>query len=196
MNNWQDKKTVKLGNIGEQLVHDYLAKKGFIVYEPTTDGAHPGDRFVATPDKKTVFMAEIKTKQARRLFPDTGFDLRHFNDYMHVSFKYNMRVFSAFVDSDVGAIYGNWLDELSKECMGANYPRWWNGPRAPDSQIINLQQAKWPKHIHYKNCKLILFPLHKMLRIASIGDTKIHQLEDMSQRNEKYQLDGADNATH
>lgn len=28
--NWQAKKTVKLGNLGEQIVDDYLAQKGVI----------------------------------------------------------------------------------------------------------------------------------------------------------------------
>ena len=41
---WQDKIQVKKGNIGEKIVRNYLEKKGFIVYEPKTNGSHPFDK--------------------------------------------------------------------------------------------------------------------------------------------------------
>ncbi|KKK51699.1 hypothetical protein LCGC14_3112330, partial [marine sediment metagenome] len=122
--NWQDKKTVKLGNAGERIVHKYLENKGFVVYEPVTDKAHPCDRFVASPDKEKVFLVEIKTKPARVHYPDTGFDKRHYDEYMAMSKRYRMRVFMAFVDSDKGKIYGNWLGDLNiaRVVKGRRYP--------------------------------------------------------------------------
>ena len=38
--NWNNKITVKKGNIGEQIIRNFFEKKGWIIYKPITNKAH------------------------------------------------------------------------------------------------------------------------------------------------------------
>lgn len=106
--NWNDRIQVQKGNLGEELVEQYLAKKGFVVYRPIT-GPHPFDRLCASADKRRIFVAEIKTKPRRKYYPDTGFNQRHNQDYLRIAMQHSMDVFVYFVDEVVGKIYGGEL---------------------------------------------------------------------------------------
>ena len=90
--NWNNKTSVKKGTIGENLTKQYLKNSGYIIYSPETGGPHPFDTLIVTPDKKNIGVAEIKTKAKRMLYPDTGIDIRHYNDYLNVQNKYNIEV--------------------------------------------------------------------------------------------------------
>jgi hypothetical protein len=111
---WQSLTTVKKGNIGEKLVDQWLTSKGYIPYSPIATGAHPFDRLVASRDKKTIFIADSKTKAKRKYYPDTGIDIRHYKEYMHIQQKHNIHVFIFFVDEESMLIYGNFLARLDK----------------------------------------------------------------------------------
>lgn len=69
---------------------------------------------MATSDKKTVFIADTKTKAMRTYYPDTGIDIRHYDDYMNICTTHSMHIFLFFVDELAKQIYGNWLFELDK----------------------------------------------------------------------------------
>lgn len=111
---WNDRTTVKKGTAGESLVQKFLESKGLVVYRSVTDGAHVFDNLVMK-NKEEIFIAEVKTKPARSFYPDTGFNLKHFNEYKAISEKHKLRVFIFFVDEDAGKIYGNYLHILEKE---------------------------------------------------------------------------------
>jgi len=123
-NSWQNKIEVKRGNIGEKLVKEYLEDKGYILYIPVTEGPHPFDQLVVSPNKD-LFICEVKTKPARIKYPDTGVDIRSYNTYKNKSETYNLPVLLCFVDDFNGSMYGNWLHILDKP--HGNYPLRYKG---------------------------------------------------------------------
>ena len=73
-------KALVKGKIGEDIVRRYLEEKGYVVYKPVTEGAHAFD-ILAVKDKKTVIIADVKTKARRNYFPDTGINYKHYVEY-------------------------------------------------------------------------------------------------------------------
>lgn len=180
MKAWEDRQEVKLGNLGELLYDEHLRREGNVVVYKPTGGPHPFDRLCATTDKSTVFVGEVKTKPARRLFPDTGLNLSQYEDYTRVRDRHNLRVFLAFVDHDRQQIYGNWLDELEKT-------------RIVRHEWIDDRGRKWSKNRRYplrqpnsKGVMEIYFPLEAMDDISDLTDEAVARLASLSQRSEKY----------
>ena len=156
--NWQDKPQVKMGNIGERAVMDYLLSKGHVPYTPVQEaGAHPFDFLCATKDKSSIYVAEVKTKPARLYFPDTGFNLQSWRGYRGIRDKYKMEVFCFFVDSARKSIYGNKLSVLE-------LPR---------------QITHGGKTICYplQDRGIIYFPLEAMVTIATLTDAECREIE-------------------
>ncbi len=118
---WNERTNVKKGNVGEQIVFNYLRNKDYVVYRPVTDGAHPFDNLCVSRDKKTIFIAEIKTKEARQYYPDTGIDIKNYNEYKFIQNKYNLQIFLFFVDAANLKIYGNFLDRLETQKVEGKY---------------------------------------------------------------------------
>lgn len=168
MSDWNSKVTVQKGNVGESVVDNYLISQGFIPYRPGSGGAHPFDRLVASRDKKTIYIADTKSKPARKYYPDTGIDVRHYQEYKYVQDKYSIDVFLFFVDEDRGTIYGNTLSELDKPRHEYN----WN-----KGCIINYPLVQGG--IRY-------FPLSAMNQIGKIPDNEINALRNLSTRNQSY----------
>lgn len=168
--NWADFRSVQKGNIGERLVDEYLTSQGFIPYSPTAEGAHPFDRLVASPDKKTVFIVDAKTKPARTYYPDTGIDVRHHADYMNIRAKYGMDVFLYFVDEDRGTIYGNYLHILDE----------------PHTVYHQGKKLEYPMEAPGATGTIRYFPLEKMLHIANIPAQEVEALRALSDRNPGY----------
>jgi len=115
IDSWQSKTTVKKGNIGEKIVRGYLENKGYVIYKPITSGGHPFDNLCASRDKKKIFIVEVKTKEARKYYPDTGIDIKSYNEYKYIQDKYNLKVFLFFVDATNRKIYGNIMEYLEIE---------------------------------------------------------------------------------
>lgn len=164
--NFQDLKTVKLGNAGEKIVDEYLRGKGVIPYAPISDGAHPFDRLCAY-GKRRVFIAEAKTKPKRKLYPDTGIDVRHYNEYKFIEEKHNLDVWLFFVDSDEQRVYGNKLSELDKDTKIRH-----RGKMIP----YPLEQGG-----------IVYFPIQNTKHIANISNTELADLKKHSSRSEKYE---------
>ena len=120
---WEHKTSVKKGNIGERIVRQYLESKGLVVYQPVTERAHAFD-MLAIKDKKQVVIAEIKSKALMNKWKATGFEQRHYQEYINIQKRHGIPVFVFFVDEHMGKIYGNTLDELDKEMIreGAKFP--------------------------------------------------------------------------
>jgi hypothetical protein len=127
--NWNERINVKKGNIGEQIVFDYLYNIGYVIYRPVTGGAHPFDNLCVSRDKKDIFIAEVKTKEARQYYPDTGINIKNYNEYKFIQNKYNLHVFLFFVDADNLKVYGNFIAclEAKKVSGKCSYPLKQNG---------------------------------------------------------------------
>lgn len=164
---WQNLPAVKKGNIGEQLVNAYLIEKGFIPYSPDASGVHPFDRLVASKDKRTIFIADSKAKPARTFYPDTGINIKHYEDYKFIQDKYNIDVFLFFVDEDKQEIYGNFLRHLDEPVEIHDSGR-----------ILNYPLEH--KGIRY-------FPLEKMLHVARITEEEASAMRQFSKRNKAYE---------
>ena len=154
-NSWQDKPQVKRGDIGERIVSDYLESNGYIIYEPITNKAHPFDKLVANPDKKELFIVEVKTKPGRIKYPDTGIDTRAYNTYKTIINTYGLNILLIFVDDFNGSIYGNWITELDKQFE--NYPKvekniiYWHQKQMIMFKQLSNEECKEIRNYHTGN---------------------------------------------
>lgn len=157
--NWQDKASVKKGNIGEGIIRQFLEEKGYIVYEPVTRGPHGFDK-LAVRNKKDVLIAECKTKAKRTYYDDTGIDLRHYKEYKYVYEKHQIDVFLFFVDEHLAEVYGHFLRVLEKP--NGSYPLIQNN--------------------------IIYFPMANMCRnICKLTPEQVESLKVYSKRNYSYE---------
>ena len=168
MSDWSGKVTVQKGDIGEAVVDSYLISKGFIPYRPVAGGAHPFDRLVASRDKRTIFIADTKSKPARTYYPDTGIDVRHYEQYKYIQDKYSIDVFIFFVDEDSGTIYGNMLTKLDEPKREFNFKT---------GKVVSYPLIQGG--IRY-------FPLSTMEQIGRIPEDELRQLRKLSTRNKAY----------
>ena len=121
---WHDKREVKKGEYGEELVRRILERNGFKVYQAVTDGSHLID-FIVERDKNLIFAVEVKTKSMMKKYAETGINYDHYKEYRDFSIKARMPVLLAFVDSSKKAIYGNFLSVLDEPRIqaGIQYPK-------------------------------------------------------------------------
>lgn len=165
--NWQDKIEVKKGNAGEKEVRKFLAEKGLIIYEPVTNIAHGFDKLISK-GKQQFVIVEVKTKPKRIYYPDTGFNIKHYNEYKFISVKHNLPVFIFFVDEILKEIYGNYLHELEiKKQIN------WHG------KII-----EYPK----EEGGIIFFYQPAMRKISVLNDELADEINSMSTRKYIYPL--------
>lgn len=168
---WQDRTSVRKGTIGEQIVHAHLEKNGYIVYSPSTEGAHAFDR-LAVRNKKDIIIAECKTKARRNYFPDTGIDCRHYDEYKYIENLHNIPVYIFFVDEMVKKVYGNELSILEE-------------PRKV-KYVLNGTQRE--KHYPLVQGGIIYFPIVAMEDIATLSASDCSKLISVSTRSYDYSL--------
>lgn len=166
MSSWDDKLTVRKGALGESLVRKFLEEAGYIVYEPKTEGAHAFDKLCVSRDKKVLFIVEVKTKPHRLKYPDTGIDIRHYQEYLHIQEKYGVDVLIFFVDEFKKQIYANKLKELDRERTV------WHDGRRLD---YPLEQGG----IRY-------YPLEAMKKVCDLNAGQAAQIEGLSSRSYNY----------
>ena len=110
---WSDKIQVKKGDLGEEIIKNYLESKGWIVYKPITDKAHYFDMF-CTKNKNKVIALDVKTKARLNKYEATGIDIRHYNDYKRASEDIGIDFYLFFVDDKNGMVHCQELKKLPK----------------------------------------------------------------------------------
>lgn len=165
---WGDKTTVKKGDIGEEIVDNYLRKRGYIPYAPNFDGAHPFDRLCASRDKKTIFVADAKAKAKRKHYPDTGIDIKHYKEYKFLSDKYKIDVYLFFVDEENKAVYGNMLRVLEHDMNVIHYSK----------------KLKYP----IRSNGIIYFPMASMKTLAELTDEQCAELKKYTTKKDAYKI--------
>jgi Holliday junction resolvase len=162
---WNSKIEVKKGNRGEQIVYEFLKKKGWIVYKAVTDGSHCFDFFFFI-DRRELRVIEVKTKAKRNKYPDTGFALKHYEEYKRIMERHNLEIYIVFVDEGSGDIYGNFLRKLEE----------------PKVLFINNKQMIYPNVCF----DTIYFPVENMVTIAKLNEQDVDYLKTYSKRSYEY----------
>lgn len=163
---WETRSQVKKGNIGEDIVREFLEKRGCVCYKAKTEGPHVFD-FLASKGKSEIFIAEIKTKaRLNRQPPQTGFNTKHLSEYRAISKKHNLDVFVFFVDEHPAEkrVYGAKLVELERERI--------------------ISGVKFPNTIC--NGSITVFPLAAMIPIKRLEDHQVSALNQLSTRSYQY----------
>lgn len=111
---WADKKEVKKGDVGEDYVDEHMIDRGYIRYipDPDIDASHPIDRLYMKNDITDVLFLDVKTKEARIFYPDTGINIKACNKYKSIFMNTGIDVYLAFVDATAEKVYGNKLSHL------------------------------------------------------------------------------------
>jgi len=168
-----DTNMYRRGQIGEEIVDNYIINSGkFIPFAPMVeDKAHPFDRILASVDKKSLMIAEVKTIDARDYYPDTGISISNFREYLNIENKYNLEVWIFFVDSKLGKIYGNTLSKLRNETK-VNYK----------GKVLEYPMKS--KNFTANGGEIIYFPLENMVDIKKLNDIDIQRIKN--QHNKEY----------
>ena len=158
---------MKKGDIGEEIVKAHLESKGWVVYQPVTDGAHCFD-ILCIKQKKTAIAIDVKAKARMNKWPATGINQNHFEEYKAFSDKHNMPFWLIFVDEGQKTIYGNCLDTLEKPSV--------------------VEGKEYPFVMQTRSASVRLWPLASMIHIAQLGDADQEKLSSFSQRNYQYEV--------
>tara|TARA_R100001440_G_scaffold3710_1_gene8780 strand:+ start:811 stop:1281 length:471 start_codon:yes stop_codon:yes gene_type:complete len=110
--NWQEKKEVKKGDLGQEIVVKILEEEGLqVMTHKKTSGAHWFD-IIAARKKEEIFCIDVKTKSRLNKWKAQGIDIKHYKDYMNVIKKYNIQFWLFFVDDKNGDIHAANLKTL------------------------------------------------------------------------------------
>jgi len=175
VNNWENKTTVIKGGFAEDIVAEYLLKKGLVPYKPHFNGAHPFDFLCATSNKKNMVIVDSKAKAAMNYKQlghyRTGIDTKHYNEYKNLGDKYNLPVWLFFVDEELGFIYGNILSVLDKNAITKFSKRLFILTEMKVVYELNMEQIQFLKdnstrNHEYKNTEDKLFSLLNSRMVA------------------------------
>lgn len=137
---------LKKGELGEQIVREWLEKRGWVVYFPfTKDRAHYFDMF-ATKNKEQAVAIDVKTKARFNNFAAQGIDLRAYKQYMNFVEKTKVKFYVVFVDDKCGDVHACEIAKMTK-CIhvGQNIIAWylkdmWKLFKISEAQIQELSQ--------------------------------------------------------
>jgi hypothetical protein len=140
---WKERPQYKKGDIGEQIVRSYLEGKGWIVYEPVTDGPHYFDK-LATKNKDRVIALDVKTKARLNYWSAQGINIKHYNEYINFTKTTSIPFFLFFVDDKNGDVHMVNILDLQD-------------PIYPNSAIIawDLKQMDYLFNIGEENIRLL-----------------------------------------
>jgi hypothetical protein len=104
---------LKKGELGENIVREYLEAKGWIVYQPITkDKAHYFD-MLCTLQKEKGIAIDVKTKARLNKWNAQGIDKRHYQQYMNFINTTQVNFYLFFVDDKTGDVHCADIKNLS-----------------------------------------------------------------------------------
>ena len=170
---WENKTSVKKGNIGEEIVKKLLESHGFVCYQPVTENAHAFD-MLEIKNKETMMIAEVKTKSLMLKYAATGFPYRNFSEYENIYKKYKIPIFVFFVDEGNGEIYGNWLMERLEKPVEVN------GKIFPCTEIFTDKKTGKSRQ------PIRLYHYSQMQVMGKLTEEQINEIKQYARRNYKY----------
>ncbi len=114
---------LKKGDIGEDIITEFLEKKGWIIYRPfTKNKAHYFD-MLCTLNKEKVIAIDVKTKARLNNWNAQGINIKSYNEYINFVKITSVNFYLIFVDDKTGSVH---LADLMKQ----------NNPIYPNKNII------------------------------------------------------------
>lgn len=93
------------GNIGEEIVTEFLQKKGWIVYRPyTKNKAHYFDMLCTFNKEKTIAI-DVKTKARLNKWNAQGINKKAYLEYLNFVEKTKVNFYLIFVDDKSGEVH-------------------------------------------------------------------------------------------
>lgn len=93
------------GNIGEEIVTEFLQKKGWIVYRPyTKNKAHYFDMLCTFNKEKTIAI-DVKTKARLNKWNAQGINKKAYLEYLNFVEKTKVKFYLIFVDDKSGEVH-------------------------------------------------------------------------------------------
>lgn len=157
--------SLEKGAVGERICRQYLERKGWVVYQPMTDGAHAFD-MLAIKNKERAIAMDVKAKARMNRWYATGINQRHFRTYEGFSNRHSMPFWLFFVDEHERRIYGNSIDALETQ--------------------VEADGRLWPTVMTFKNVETRVWHLSQMLTLAVIDDQCALELAALNQRSYGY----------
>ena len=150
-------KALKKGEIGEQIIREYLESKGWIAYFPfTKDKAHYFD-MLATLGKGKIIALDVKTKARLNKIAGQGINTSHYEQYLEVVNKHNIPFYIVFIDDKTG-----------------------------DVHIADIKELQYKKPIYLQSGKIIVWLLSDMKLLFNIGKEKMKELSNLDQRSYEF----------
>jgi Holliday junction resolvase len=102
---------LKKGELGEQIIRNYLEERGWVVYCPfTKDKAHYFD-MLCTYNKEKVIAIDVKTKARLNKWNAQGINIKSYNEYLNFQNTTHVNFYLIFIDDKTGDVH---LADLSK----------------------------------------------------------------------------------
>lgn len=128
----------KKGEIGEERVARVIKEKGYYevihvggAVKYSIDGTRFGDADLLPYGKGNTFWVQVKYKDPRHFYHDTGLELWRFKRLQKLEEDSGMPVLLIFTDNS-GRIYGDWIDRLPED--DKKHGNTWNSKE--DCQMI------------------------------------------------------------
>jgi hypothetical protein len=116
---------LKKGELGENIIREYLESKGWIVYFPfTKNKAHAFD-ILCTLNKEKVIAIDVKTKARMNKFNAQGIDLRSYNEYLKFKEKMSIEFYLIFVDDKNGDVHTFEIGQKIESIIINKIIFWW-----------------------------------------------------------------------
>lgn len=107
-------KAVDKGDIGEEIIQEYLEKKGYTVYKHSTqDKPHWIDAFAAKGKEKLIAY-DVKTKARFNKWPAQGINKSSHEEYKKLAKQFGVPFLLFFVDDKNGNVHAANLEKLSE----------------------------------------------------------------------------------
>jgi hypothetical protein len=105
---------LKKGEAGEQIIRDYLERRGWVVYFPfTKNRAHYFD-MLATKNKEKVIAIDVKTKARLNKWAAQGINKKSYDEYMKFVDSTNVPFYIVFVDDKLGDVHAQDIKRLTR----------------------------------------------------------------------------------
>lgn len=149
---------MKKGELGELYFREFLERRGWVVYTPTSRSqAHFCDIF-ATRGKTEFALFDVKTKARLNYRDATGINNRNYIEYLGFAKKHTIPFYLVFINDKDGSVHF--------------------------SNILDLERSG--SEFFEKNGEIICWPISAMRPLFTLSKAQIEALSAFDQRNYTY----------